>query len=160
MMGMDVYGLKPADTKGEYFRNNIWWWRPLAEYVLSAAPLLHNKVGIGGQGWEYNDGDGLNAEDSLALAKILRVDLEEGKTLAYEEARKKKLANLPDQECSICEGTGKREAPPKMGKGTHPCKACDKTGKIEHWARSYPFDMANVEEFAEFLENCGGFKIN
>jgi hypothetical protein len=160
MMGMDVYGEKPTSKVGEYFRNNVWWWRPLAEYIEFTAPELHKKVGDNGAGWEYNDGDGLNAKDSLALAKIFRVDLEKGKTLAYEEARKKKLANLPDQECSICEGTGKRAAPPKTGAGTHPCKACDKKGKIEHWARNYPFNTANVEEFTEFLENCGGFKIN
>ena len=27
-MGMDVYGLEPRKEKGEYFRNNVWWWRP------------------------------------------------------------------------------------------------------------------------------------
>jgi hypothetical protein len=26
-------------TKGIYFRNNVWWWRPLAQYVLE-----HTKV--------------------------------------------------------------------------------------------------------------------
>jgi hypothetical protein len=29
-MGMDVYGKEPKSDKGEYFRNNVWWWRPLA----------------------------------------------------------------------------------------------------------------------------------
>ena len=32
-MGMDVYGERPRTNKGEYFRNNVWWWRPLWNYV-------------------------------------------------------------------------------------------------------------------------------
>ncbi|QOR55575.1 MAG: hypothetical protein UMS36scaffold28_65 [Phage 59_13] len=28
-MGMDVYGVKPKSKQGEYFRNNVWSWRPL-----------------------------------------------------------------------------------------------------------------------------------
>jgi hypothetical protein len=63
-MGMDVYGLNPKlksekpkldwnsasekerddyfeqmnkfeeENKGYYFRNNVWWWRPLADYII------------------------------------------------------------------------------------------------------------------------------
>ena len=32
-MGMDVFGLEPRKEKGEYFRNNVWWWRPLWDFV-------------------------------------------------------------------------------------------------------------------------------
>ena len=34
-MGMDVYGENPKNEKGEYFRNNVWWWRPLGDFVCS-----------------------------------------------------------------------------------------------------------------------------
>ena len=27
-MGMDVYGRNRCSKEGEYFRNNVWWWRP------------------------------------------------------------------------------------------------------------------------------------
>ena len=159
-MGMDVYGLKPTAPKGEYFRNNVWWWRPLAEYIGFAAPDLHEKVGDDGGGWEVNDGEGLNAEDSLTLAKKLRSDLKSGKTKEYEQGYQRLLDELPQEECGICAGTGKREVPPTIGAGTHPCKACDTTGQQDNWRTNYPFAAANVEEFTEFLENCGGFKIN
>ena len=39
-MGMDVYGKKPKGEKGDYFRNNVWWWRPLWQYCASSAPEL------------------------------------------------------------------------------------------------------------------------
>ena len=34
-MGMDVYGRRPKSERGEYFRNNIWWWHPLADFILN-----------------------------------------------------------------------------------------------------------------------------
>ena len=159
-MGMDVYGLKPTSQVGEYFRNNVWWWRPLAEYVLQAAPHLHKKVGEDGLGWQYNDGNGLNAQDSLALAKILKEEVGLGRTQAYEEHYNRLQGKLADQECGICEGTGRRNMPPQTGAGKEPCKACNQTGKQDHPNKNYPFDTDNVKEFAEFLENCGGFEIN
>jgi hypothetical protein len=42
---------------------------------------------------------------------------------------------------------------------TRECNGCGGTGGLEHWAKSYPFDMKNVKEFATFLVNCGGFAI-
>ena len=30
---------KYLEQSGTYFRNNVWWWRPLAEYVIE-----HTKV--------------------------------------------------------------------------------------------------------------------
>ena len=37
-MGMDVYGKNPTAPEGNYFRNSVWCWRPLAVYILQAAP--------------------------------------------------------------------------------------------------------------------------
>ena len=37
-MGMDMYGRKPTGERGEYFRNNVWWWHPLADYCIMIAP--------------------------------------------------------------------------------------------------------------------------
>ena len=38
-MGMDVFGLAPKEEKGEYFRNNVWWWRPLWDFVAQIDEL-------------------------------------------------------------------------------------------------------------------------
>jgi len=52
-MGMDVYGIAPIAEVGKYFRNNIWWWHPLWNYVQEVAP--HLTEGVNGH---FNDGDG------------------------------------------------------------------------------------------------------
>ena len=32
-MGVDLIGMNPQDPAGEYFRRNVWGWRPIAAYV-------------------------------------------------------------------------------------------------------------------------------
>jgi len=78
-MGMDLVGRRPDNEKGEYLRNNIWWWHGLWSYCLHVAPETARKVK---HPWT-NDGDGLGKKDSLTLAKALRRELAEGRTAAY-----------------------------------------------------------------------------
>lgn len=51
-MGMDVIGQSPVSERGEYFRNNVWWWHPLWEYCERLAPDLIPSDNLG----HYNDG--------------------------------------------------------------------------------------------------------
>ena len=78
-MGMDVYGKNATSEVGEYFRNNIWWWRPLADFLTEAYPELTHRCEF----WHTNDGDGLDAEGSTALAQALTRDLDNGTVDAY-----------------------------------------------------------------------------
>jgi hypothetical protein len=75
-MGMDVFGRKPTNKQGEYFRNSIWGWHPLASYVCVVAPEFADHC----ENWHTNDGDGLNAEDSAALADKLQQEIDSGRT--------------------------------------------------------------------------------
>ena len=34
-MGFDIYGEASERECGEYFRNNVWWWRPLSGIIES-----------------------------------------------------------------------------------------------------------------------------
>ena len=155
-MGMDVYGKQATDKRGEYFRNNVWYWRPLADYVCAIAPELTAKC----KHWQTNDGDGLNGADSKRLASILRDELDNGRTADYAMRHHAELEALPDERCTICGGTGYRAEPPTAGPGTMPCNGCEATGKRRPTDTWYHFDLDNVREFAEFLEHCGGFEIN
>lgn len=54
-MGMDVWGRNPSSPAGEYFRANIWSWRPIHELcaalgsdLLDAATLARMGVNVGG----------------------------------------------------------------------------------------------------------------
>ena len=171
-MGMDVFGKSPTSKKGEYFRNNVWWWHPLWEYCLTQHGDICAKVTEG----HYNSGDGLDADDAKALGAALLADIETGATAKYEAEYNTLLSSLPLHDCTFCEGTGIRgdEVGMKSGMPTRAldeaaailygrthgwCNACQGSGKEPDWATNYPFNVANVREFAEFLLECGGFEI-
>ena len=157
-MGMDVYGKKPTDEVGAYFRRNVWGWRPLWNLVEDLVPWVEQKVQYG----HTNDGDGLNAEDSLALAMELRELLGNGTVDAYLRRRQAMLDAMPDEQCQYCEGTGVRtdEVGVKMRmdqKGW--CNGCQGKGTIRPFETWYGTDRESVEEFVTFLEASGGFEI-
>lgn len=155
-MGMDVNGKAATSKTGEYFRNNAWWWRPLARYCVTVAPEVAAKC----KHWQSNDGDGLDAEGSVALAAALQAELDAGRTAAFEKEYMAGLKAMPDEKCKICGGKGKRANPPVCGPGVLPCNGCDHTGKVRPSQCSYPFSAENVQEFVNFLRDCGGFEIN
>jgi hypothetical protein len=166
-MGMDVYG-----TSGNYFRNSVWSWRPLADYIQHVAPSVFRKC----ESWHTNDGFGLNSTDALKLADILKNELASGHTHAYEERYKAHIKSLPREHCEHCNGTGVRTD--KVGQDSgmplraisntagHPragqtgwCNACDGHGTQPNFLSYYSFRVDNVAEFIDFLEESGGFKI-
>ena len=149
-MGMDIKGLAPINEQGKYFRNNIWFWRPLAFYCEHVAPGLTNY-----EAWHFNDGAGLNNTGALALASFLHTELISGRTLAYQEKWIAEQQAEPDEECSLCKGTGTREDHFVTG----PCNGCNGKGVRRPFMTMYPFEVQNVEEWTHFLLNCGGFEI-
>lgn len=170
-MGMDVIGKNAKSKVGEYFRNNVWWWRPLARYVCMVAPAItaHCKF------WQSNDGDGLDGVQSIQLAKALRAEISSGRCAAYAVERAAYIAALPRKPCFLCDGSGVRadaigiehgQSTPKIESPGHPrdgqigwCNGCDGRGDVENDEAHYPFSIENVEEFCAFLEQCGGFEI-
>lgn len=158
-MGMDVHGREPLNETGEYFRNNVWWWRPLWDYCLEVAPVAR-KVKHG----HSNDGDGLGKRDSVALATKLREEIASGRCAEYAAEYKKGIDAIPLQTCDLCGGTGLRPDWERFGeewrKNCNGCNGCNGEGKRKSMATWYPFSVENVEEFCVFLENCGGFSID
>lgn len=170
-MGMDVIGKNPTTEVGEYFRNNVWSWRPLWIYCQDiAGDLLANVSG------QYNDGEGLNADGARALAERLQVELAAGRTAEYERDRNEFIARLPQHDCEWCHSTGIRTdqvgvntgMPTKeldattailLGRSHGWCNACRGEGRMNHPETSYVFRTENVARFAEFLADCGGFEI-
>lgn len=156
-MGMDVFGKEPKNKAGEYFRNNIWWWRPLWDYCHHVGGELIDEETFG-RG-HCNEGVGLDKKKSEALAKLLTEEMRSGRTKKYEREHMKRMKELPKEKCKICDGTGSRQKPPNIGAGDMPCNGCHGKGMVESFAANYPFSVENVKEFVEFLENCGGFEI-
>jgi hypothetical protein len=159
-MGMDVYGTKPSTTEGEYFRNSIWSWRPLATYICEVAP----QIAVACTYWQSNDGDGLNEAGSIALADALQAEIDSGRTAAYALRYRSEQEKAPNEKCFLCEGTGTRKPVPERGAGDQitgiRCNNCQGEGYVRPMATNYPFRTENVREFVAFLRGCGGFRIN
>lgn len=170
-MGMDVYGVSPTSTTGEYFRRSIWGWHPLASLIETLAPSIARPC----EHWHSNDGDGLDAEHAGQLAAALTSLVEDGSVAAYIAQRDAELAQLPNESCSICDGTGIRTddvgvadamSSRKIADVAHPrcgetgwCNGCDGRGWNRAWATHYRLDQQDVIEFIAFLKGCGGFEI-
>ena len=59
-MGMDVFGLAPAAREGEYFRANVWSWRPI--HALCET-VMHKRY----PEWALNSGAGLKTQAKCAV---------------------------------------------------------------------------------------------
>jgi len=153
-MGMDVGGKAPRSTTGEYFRNNVWWWRPLADYCLQVAPEICEPDGEEVY-WHTNDGDGLDDAHAVALSARLQDEIDSGRTAAFADSRMAELNAMPDETCDLCHGTGRRDDTIMQGV----CNVCEGAGYVRPFATWYAFNVENVQEWVNFLRDCGGFEI-
>lgn len=156
-MGFDIYGNR-EDT---YFRNNVWYWKPLWNYVATVSNCLTDDEIE--QGF-YNDACSISKDKANNIAKTLFNELKKNRTQTYDLQYKKRIENLPYETCQFCGGTGTRNDKHVQGD----CNVCNTTytkeqgipiGKVESWETSYPFSVDNVKEFAEFCKESNGFRI-
>jgi hypothetical protein len=177
-MGMDVIGRAPTSERGKYFDNNISWWHPLASYCNEVAP----EIASGCRLWHSNDGDGLDAAASRALAEALEAEIESGRCADIERQAEAAREAAPKETCPICHGKGvvwrTRRQPIvdffgevelplhvtdlddlRIDDGSSmPCLFCDGRG-FHRPSFATPFSVENVRNFAAFLRDCGGFEI-
>jgi hypothetical protein len=147
-MGFDILGRNATSQEGEYFRNNVWWWRPLADYIVE-------QCNLDAEGWFDNGGHEVSPEDAQRIALTLDRLLASGEVKKYETEYMRELANLADVQCTICNGSGVRLDEFVQGS----CNACGGKGHVPPFVKSYPFSEENVREFAQFCRRSGGFTI-
>ena len=172
-MGFDLYGVSPKNKNGEYFRNNVWWWRPLWQYVaVECSDLLTDKdIEAGG----YNDNHKIKARQAEKIADRLLGLCKDGKPQAIQEQYKKDsepqikfnemcrkaVKHLYDN--IVDKQDGKITCPGDMGEhdpdNYERWSQLASMGKIQFIQTNYPFDANNVKEFAEFCKDSGGFTI-
>ena len=152
-MGMDVYGRAPISETGAYFRNNIWWWRPLWNYCITQYPELTEEV-VDGQS---NSGDGLDARNAYTLGVKLQEDIDSGVVAQYEKEYREYLASLPMLDCQYCESTGERvwEANSMNNSTSEPvtkqCNVCNGDGKVETMLPTIHSLSKTFKNFLSFL---------
>ncbi len=115
------------DNPGVYFRNNVWWWRPLWSFVCRHCDFMTDEQMESGF---YNDGKLIDQETAAKIGTQLEILLEDGTVDKWEEHIKEKNEELK--------------------------KSKDKD---EKFMGSYPFSRDNVENFAKFCLESGGFEI-
>lgn len=155
-MGMDVYGSKPKTKRGEYFRNNVWFWHPLWDYCCTVDPTLIERVPEA----HNNSGDGLDATGARQLAFKLQEEINSGRAEEYVNTYEAQRKSIPKNDCIYCDENGERTWQNAEGEPyTKQCNACSGTKKVDAWDAHYPMDLDNIKEFTAFLMDCGGFQI-
>ena len=155
-----------SENKGFYFRNNVWWWRPLAQYIIEQTKVITDQKKI--EGFSYNDGIEISKEEAVQIAKQLKHLIKTGHTKKYEEDymlaykkaelhNKKVQKELESFQKAMDKKHGKDIAPAE-----YPKEDYEKWNAIylkKDFNGGYPFSERNVKEFAEFAEQSGGFQI-
>ena len=155
------------NNPGNYFRNNVWWWRPLWTFTCDhCADFLTEDDMNGGC---YNDSYIITENKAIAIAERLYEALKEPETQEYLDnhmkvmEKAKKHNEMIDQEKKALDEiavaiTGDKDiAPINYPKDLK--KKFDELQKRRDWASSYPINRENIENFARFAEQSGGFSI-
>jgi len=153
-------------NKGVYFRNNVWWWRRLADYVCDHTGVVNEKDK---DKWQYNDGHKVSEEEAKQIANQLEHLIKTGHTQKHAnqihkriknaEVKNKKLDALLDElRKRVKEATGKNEIAP-IDYPDNFKEEWEKLWKKKDNRANYPFSIGNVKEFIEFARNSGGFEI-
>jgi len=138
---------------GTYFRNNVWWWRPLWEYVcLICTEVMREEDIIAG---DNNSGHIIPEKITTEMSVLLGMSIKNNDHIKYEESYKERIESLPMDRCNLCHGTGKRND--SFFKGE--CNKCRGEGVVSNFATNYPFHAKNVENFFSFISECGGMQI-
>lgn len=158
-MGMDVVGVSPVSQVGEYFRANIWYWRPMWLYIEKSFPDLAAKV----ESPYTNEGYGLDVCNSVLLGQKINSHVDGGLARRHEEIFNSAIADLPLTNCQLCYGTGERVWPAHITQDWilhhNGCNGCLGTGLQRDCLSSYTFSAELLEKFSHFLIDCGGFEI-
>ena len=155
-----------SQVVGDYFRSNVWWWRPLADYIIQYTNCVsHEDV----KHWGYNDGHEVSEEEAKAIAKQLKHLIKTGHTRKHAEdyERERKKAEDFNKRIEKKLKAFQRSVEKKMGKDNvapndYSDEDKDKWDSLydkKKWGANYPFTVNHVTEFIEFAENSGGFRI-
>ena len=118
-----------AKVPGNYFRNNVWWWRPLWNFVCAACDDILTQKDV--ERGSYNDCHEISEEKASSIAKHLQEKIDDGTAAHYENEIKLAFEQAEK----------------------------DEHGNPTDWDMMYPFTVAHVKEFILFCSESGGFDI-
>tara|TARA_B100001250_G_scaffold62916_1_gene49341 strand:- start:8110 stop:8637 length:528 start_codon:yes stop_codon:yes gene_type:complete len=84
------------NNPGIYFRNNVWWWRPLWDYVCDTCEEILNQKDVNAGFW--NDSKTISKEKAIKIANILFEKIKSGHTDKYAKQFEKDRKELEKNE--------------------------------------------------------------
>ena len=166
-MGFDLYSLGNHKTdKGEYFRNNVWWWRRLADFLCEQTGVIAE---TDKEHWQSNSGHEVDEQTAKQIAKQLKALIKDGTVSkaiieVEKEMEKAEKNNKFVDRChemlraKVEKETGMTNLAPADYRGDDH-DTWDWIQSKYSYGSSYPFTMENVQEFIEFCEQSNGFRI-
>ena len=88
----DIKEQYEEDNPGYYFRNNVWWWRPLWNFVAGMCDDILTEKDI--EHGSFNDGHKISKTKAAKIAKRLFKLIEEGTIKKYEKMYKQQIKKL------------------------------------------------------------------
>ena len=164
-----------ADNPGDYFRANVWTWRPIWNFVCEVCPDILTEEDF--KRGHYNDNHLIEEDRAIDIAKRLREKMDlaiKRQSLYDKELPEKEKFNKMLEEAArfLFENISKRHSPTSMlitcpgDMQTHDPENYKRwetlmhSGNIQFDETSYPINAQWIEDFANFAENSGGFRIN
>jgi len=151
---------------GVYFRNNCWWWRPLAYFISEKCDWLTTEQK---ERLQDNSGFEFSHHEAITIADTLQKMVDDGTAKVREEVNKRERAvaeewnkGLQKQQDALGEEAKKETGDKNIVPRDYPkhiYKKWDDLQKQQDWKASYPFRESNVKEFICFLRECGGFQV-
>ena len=154
------------ENKGVYFRNNVWWWRRLAQYVYeNTDEISEDDYGL----WHENSGHQVDEVTAIRIADRLEELIKQGHTAEYQSLVEEDMqkaekhnkgieAKLEALRKSVIKLTGNKDIAPE-GYPDIQKNQWEVLYGNKSWESSYPFSVENVQDFADFCRQSGGFEI-
>jgi hypothetical protein len=151
---------------GVYFRNNCWWWRPLADFMIAHCDWLTQEQK---ERLHNNSGFEFSHHEAGTIADTLQKKVDDGTAADREKINKREMKiaeewnkGLQKQQDALGEEAKKETGDKNIVPRDYPKhiykKWNDLQGQTDRKAH-YPFKEANVKRFICFLRECGGFQV-
>lgn len=154
------------DNPGIYFRSNVWYWRPVVEWLTEHIEVLDEDDL---QGLSYNDGHIINVNVANIIAKTIAEHNKSGQLEEWVKHKKVEILMLGMENCELCEATGVRtdsiifnaglEPFTKNGREGFKCNGCNGEGQRPPFQSNYPYSANTLIQFGIFCGESGGFQI-
>jgi len=166
-MGFDLYSLGNHKTEtGEYYRQSVWGWRRLADFVCEQTGVIAEEDK---KFWQSNDGHEISEQEAKQIATQLKALIKDGTVskAIHEVEQESEEAEKNNKFVEVCHKMLREKVERETGKtNTAPADYPKEDHDTWEWIQrkysygsSYPFTMEQVESFIEFCEQSNGFRI-